>query len=752
MLQQQNSLISADGQNDTRPHVGFCGQLNLAEPRGGRRMKVKLGSGLLHSVRDRQLSSINRVHETLCCWHKERWRDLLSQLTAELETQQAHVAQLEQQNRQLREVTQVKSVHDPPPLSRISAWSGSQADGPERRSNSSLKVEESARSGPGSALASPNLPRVVVSDIRSDHSAESAYMPETSSPVLAEGMQESASMDVGDVDGMLEAPMPMGPSKDFRQGPATTASLLEKRRVQMMIMRAEKTRKFSAAKRWYVINPESNRCLMVWQMVTTIAMVFVALITPLQVGLFEMQVDMLLAISLCIDIIFLADMILQFFTMLSLVHVGPDLRERKISRHYMKTWFALDFITLIPWDVISLIIPGANNLKEPIPSRQCCNSFAEMPLAVAVDAGVFASHAVGLPALTCLKEFKGIKIMRALRLLKLMRIFRTSKVIHKLEIALSIPYQQMALIKFLLVLMLVCHWLSCLWAMTLGMAEDAHPQWIDGIATSDAEFGINTKASPVRIYVAAFYFCSYTMTSVGYGDIGPQKPGCNLKSLVVEKNIMERMVCIGIVLIAGLCWAYILGEVGAIVTDINSENQGLRFRKKMNSLNRMMQERGLPQNLRRRLRSYFLQNKHQAQFVRHQNLLESMSPQLQAEVSTAMNLQWLNRESQGINTDLYRACISDISHQIESRAFAQEEMFGDVQVLYILSKGLVALNSKIGLYGAVWGEDFVLSDATLIRRVSAFALTYLEVLILPHKQFMEVVERRKSTCPQLAKI
>ena len=92
MLQQQNSLISADGQNDTRPHVGFCGQLNLAEPRGGRRMKVKLGSGLLHSVRDRQLSSINRVHETLCCWHKERWRDLLSQLTAELETQQAETS------------------------------------------------------------------------------------------------------------------------------------------------------------------------------------------------------------------------------------------------------------------------------------------------------------------------------------------------------------------------------------------------------------------------------------------------------------------------------------------------------------------------------------------------------------------------------------------------------------------------------------------------------------------------------------
>ncbi|CAE7362377.1 Kcnh6 [Symbiodinium pilosum] len=476
----------------------------------------------------------------------------------------------------------------------------------------------------------------------------------------------------------------------------------------MMIMRAEKTRKFTAEKRWYVINPESNRFVMFWQMMTTIAMVFVALITPLQVGLFEIQLDMLLAVSLCVDSIFLLDMILQFFTMYpkkTARGVQWEHSLRKISRHYMKTWFLLDF------DIISLAIPGADNLKE----------------------------------------FKGIKIIRALRLLKLMRIFRTSKVIHKLEIALSIPYQQMALIKFLLVLMLVCHWLSSLWAMTLGMVDTTYPQWIDGIAASDAEFGINTKTSPFRIYLAAFYFCSYTMTSVGYGDIGP-------------KNIVERGFCIAIVLIAGLCWAYILGEVGVIVTDINSENQG--FRKKMNSLNRMMQERGLPQHLRRRLRSFFLQNKHQAQFVRHQKLLDSMSPQLQAEVSTALNLQWLNRvwffrqfmrvieskEKSGINTDLHRACISDISHQIESRAFAQEEMFGDVQVLYILSKGLVALNSKIGLYGAVWGEDFVLSDASLIRRVSAFALTYLEVLCLTHSKFMEVVERRRSTCPQLAQI
>eukprot|EP00434_Breviolum_minutum_P012411 symbB.v1.2.010932.t1/scaffold722.1/size169129/9 len=238
------------------------------------------------------------------------------------------------------------------------------------------------------------------------------------------------------------------------------------------------------------------------------------------------------------------------------------------------------------------------------------------------------------------------------------------------------------------------------------------------------------------------------MTSVGYGDIGPQ-------------NIFERVTCTIIVLVAGLCWAYILGEVGAIVTDMQAEKQS--FRKMMNGLNKMMQEQGIPHDLRRRLRSFFLSNKHQAQFARDQKLLMGMSPQLQSEVSITLNWQWLLKvaffrdfikvmdikELSGINTDPYRACIADVAHHMESKAYAQQEMFGESQVLHILSKGLVALNSRVALVGSVWGEDFVLADLELIRRTSAYALTYLEVLCLSRSKFFEVVARRESTCPQL---
>ena len=66
-------------------------------------------------------------------------------------------------------------------------------------------------------------------------------------------------------------------------------------------------------------------------------------------------------------------------------------------------------------------------------------------------------------------------------------------------------------------------------------------------------------------------------SKVGYGDFGP-------------RNVLERMVCIWIVLTSGLSWAYILGEVCAIVSEMTAESQ--RFRKKMHHLNSLMEEQG----------------------------------------------------------------------------------------------------------------------------------------------------------------
>eukprot|EP00435_Cladocopium_sp_Y103_P035114 s2535_g9.t1 len=511
-------------------------------------------------------------------------------------------------------------------------------------------------------------------------------------------------------------------SRSNRSGKSARFASTEQERLQFMIMRAEKTRKMEKRHRSFVINPDTSYQI-AWQLLTSTCMAFVAIVTPIQVGLLELRFDFLQIISWCVDMVFAIDMVLQFFTMYAKttprgIEWETDLK--KICRHYLLTWFPLDFVTIIPFDVLSLTW-NADNLKE----------------------------------------LKIVKIIRAVRLLKLMRILKSSRWLHKLEIALSIPYQHIALVRFLFGLVLVCHWLSCFWAMCLHLVDDEAtlaggvvrevPKWIDEIQAADREFGIETRDSPFRVYIASFYFCSYTMTSVGYGDLGP-------------KNILERIVCTVIVLVAGLCWAQILGEVCAISSDMNAENQA--FRKKMNSLNRMMQEQGLPHDLRRRLRSFFLQNRYQSQYVVRQKLLTNMSPQLQSEVCTEMNLPWIQKvsffakfishmemlDSKGFDTESFRACIADTSRQLICGAFAQRESFGNVQILYILSKGLVILNSRLGSNGTVWGEDFVLSDTSLIKPVSGFAISYIEVLALTREAFMAVIERRRFTCPMLGQI
>eukprot|EP00438_Fugacium_kawagutii_P028542 Skav222539 [mRNA] locus=scaffold2875:218733:225508:+ [translate_table: standard] len=167
-------------------------------------------------------------------------------------------------------------------------------------------------------------------------------------------------------------------------------------------------------------------------------------------------------------------------------------RLQKIARHYLTTWFTIDVLSLIPFDLLSL-----------------------------------ASETERVSSL------KGLKVLRALRLLKLIRVLKSSSLMHKVEISVSMPYHHLALFRFLAFLLFYCHWLSCIWALCLQLVDANFPQWIDEIERSDALFGTVTRDSPWRIYITSFYFCSYTLTSVGYGDIGP-------------KNILERVVCTGL--------------------------------------------------------------------------------------------------------------------------------------------------------------------------------------------------------------
>merc|ERR1719433_918409 len=96
-------------------------------------------------------------------------------------------------------------------------------------------------------------------------------------------------------------------------------------------------------------------------------------------------------------------------------------------------------------------------------------------------------------------------------------------------------------------------------------------------------------------------------------------------------------------------------------------------------------------------------------------------------------------------SDINRAphFVVDIALSLCSAVFAQSEVFGVPRVLYILRRGLVITRvrgwMKVACSGAVWGEDFLLSDPRLREPEARLALTYVEVFFLERRTFLQVV-------------
>eukprot|EP00927_Polykrikos_kofoidii_P084476 TRINITY_DN8905_c0_g2_i1.p1 TRINITY_DN8905_c0_g2~~TRINITY_DN8905_c0_g2_i1.p1 ORF type:complete len:653 (-),score=96.70 TRINITY_DN8905_c0_g2_i1:138-2096(-) len=454
-----------------------------------------------------------------------------------------------------------------------------------------------------------------------------------------------------------------------------------------------------------VINPEHNRIYVYWDFISVVALAYVALVVPFQVGLLSVSWDAMFFMNSVVDLFFFADMVLQFFVMFPKrtdFGVVYECRHGPIIRKYISSWFFIDLFSVIPFDFIGLLSESSD-----------------------------------------LSKIKVIKVIRLLRLIKLVRVCKATKALRRLEVVTSITYQKMALLQFFALLAMISHWLACCWALTLSFSgDDGVPRWIDSLTALESDVAVMTKDSPVKLYVAALYFTSYTITSVGYGDIGPQ-------------NDLERIVCTVMIYVCGISWAYVLGQVCGIVGNLDADEQ--TFRKSMDDLNIMMHERNFHVSLRKRLRAFFLSTREIQRHGRHQLLLTSMSPALQGEVAIELNRIWFStipflRDvvlGEKENVQHVPPYLVKIAISLESSVHAQSEVFGKANTFCVLAKGLACRKMRLFRVGDSWGEDFLLSDSLLIEHDLCFAFTYLELSTMSGEAFIKILKEHNEDSPEL---
>eukprot|EP00419_Tripos_fusus_P040606 CAMPEP_0172787952 /NCGR_PEP_ID=MMETSP1074-20121228/206709_1 /TAXON_ID=2916 /ORGANISM="Ceratium fusus, Strain PA161109" /LENGTH=656 /DNA_ID=CAMNT_0013624973 /DNA_START=1 /DNA_END=1967 /DNA_ORIENTATION=+ len=467
---------------------------------------------------------------------------------------------------------------------------------------------------------------------------------------------------------------------------------------------------FSERDRSWVINP-GTAAMRYWDGIIFMALAYVALVCPIQVALMEAQFDALFVLNCVVDCFFIVDMVLQFFLMYRAETGSGTMLEHRQSRivaRYLKTWFLIDFLSVIPFDLLALLIQSSGVMRA-----------------------------------------KGVKAVRLLRLVKMVRIAKASRIFKRLDDDLLITNTQLTVVDlhmFILWLALISHWVACTWALTFSLVGEDSVRWVDTFETAEMNVEKKTKDSVWKLYVAALYFTAYTMTGVGYGDVTPV-------------NIVERIVCIPILFVSGFVWACVIGQVTGIVSKLGAHEQ--EFKALMDNLNAMMKDRQLPWPVRKRVKTFFLSARQAQRNEQQELILRRMSPFLQGEVALRSNWQWVKKVSFICNlvhepgtsvesSDMTRIpyFVVDISLALESAIFAQSEVFGAQQTLYILKRGLALSGARSGMRvfcaGDVWGEDLVLSKSSLRDSRLRLAVTYLEIFQLTFASFSKVCHRHRS--------
>ncbi|XP_049674786.1 potassium voltage-gated channel subfamily H member 3 isoform X3 [Accipiter gentilis] len=407
------------------------------------------------------------------------------------------------------------------------------------------------------------------------------------------------------------------------------------------------------------------------------------------------------ACDLCVEILFMLDIILNFRTTFVSKSGQVVLEPRAVARHYLAGWFLLDLVAALPFDLLA-----------------------------ACQVNVYV----------------GAHLLKTVRLLRLLRLLP--------NLDRYSQYSAVVLALLMVVFGLLAHWVACGWFF-LGQREvegspTALPEigWLQELArrletpyylarrncsTGEAgnSTGLGTNCSGSwgllggpslrSAYITSLYFALSSLTSVGFGNVS-------------ANTDTEKIFSICTMLVGALMHAVVFGNVTAIIQRLYARR--FLYHSRTRDLHDYIRIHRIPQPLKRRILEYFQSTWVANNGIDTAELLQSLPEELRADIALHLHKELLQLPLFG---GASRGCLRTLSLGVRPAFCTPGELLirrGDaLQALYFLRSGSMEV-LRDGTVLAILGKgDLIGCDlgGSRLARADVRGLTYcaLQSLGLP---------------------
>ncbi|XP_041661826.1 potassium voltage-gated channel subfamily H member 5-like [Cheilinus undulatus] len=467
-----------------------------------------------------------------------------------------------------------------------------------------------------------------------------------------------------------------------------------------------------------------------WDWVILILTFYTAIMVPYNVSFRTKQNNLAwLVVDSVVDVIFLIDIVLNFHT----TFVGPSGEvisdARLIRMNYLKTWFVIDLLSCLPYDIINAF----ENVDEDIITS--ASSASHLRESSNFHRNSTRTEDSVLPGLSSL--FSSLKVIRLLRLGRVAR-----KLDHYLE------YGAAVLVLLVCVFGLVAHWLACIW-YSIGDYEVIDEttntiktdSWLYQLALSigtpyryNASGTGQWEGGPNKdtLYISSLYFTMTSLTTIGFGNIAPATDG-------------EKIFSVAMMMVGSLLYATIFGNVTTIFQQMYTNTN--RYHEMLNNVRDFLKLYQVPKGLSERVMDFIVSTWAMSKGIDTDKVLAICPKDMRADICVHLNRQVFNdHPAFRLASD---GCLRSLAVEFQTTHCAPGDLIFHIgesvdTLCFVVSGSLeviqddevIAILGKGDVFGDVfWKETTMARSCANVR-----ALTYCDLHVIRRDALMKVLE------------